>query len=54
MNNLYEQDNLKIFNADCMEVMKNYPDKYFDLCVVDPPYGIGAIRLTTPIKVKRI
>lgn len=27
------------FNEDCMEVMKRYPDKYFDLAVVDPPYG---------------
>lgn len=26
---------------DCMEGMKQYPDKYFDLAVVDPPYGIN-------------
>lgn len=26
-------------NADCMEVMKNYPDNFFDLAIVDPPYG---------------
>jgi site-specific DNA-methyltransferase (adenine-specific) len=26
---------------DCMEGMKQYPDKYFDLAIVDPPYGIG-------------
>jgi len=31
----------KVFNEDCMEVMARYPDKYFDLAVVDPPYGIG-------------
>jgi len=30
------------FNADCMEIMSRYPDRYFDLAVVDPPYGIGA------------
>ena len=29
------------FNEDCMIVMARYPDKYFDLAVVDPPYGIG-------------
>jgi len=29
-------------NCDCMEFMKDMPDKYFDLCIVDPPYGIGA------------
>ena len=26
---------------DCMELMARYPDKYFDLAIVDPPYGIG-------------
>lgn len=36
----YEQDNIKLYNADCMTIMKEYPDKYFDLAVVDPPYGI--------------
>ena len=33
---------LSLFHADCMEIMKQYPDKYFDLAIVDPPYGIGA------------
>ena len=28
---------------DCMEGMKTFPDKYFDLAIVDPPYGIGLI-----------
>ena len=37
----YKQDNLTIHNADCMEVMSKYEDNYFDLAVVDPPYGIG-------------
>ena len=23
-----------------MDIMKQYPDKYFDLAIVDPPYGI--------------
>lgn len=30
-----------VYNIDCMEGMKQYPDKYFDLAVVDPPYGIA-------------
>jgi len=25
---------------DCMEFMKDVPDKFYDLAVVDPPYGI--------------
>jgi len=29
------------YNEDCMELMKRYPDNYFDLAVVDPPYGIN-------------
>lgn len=29
-------------NIDCMEGMRRYPDKYFDLAVCDPPYGINA------------
>ena len=30
-----------IYNMDCMEGMKLFPDKYFELAIVDPPYGIG-------------
>lgn len=36
-----EIDKFTFFNADNMEIMKQYADKYFDLCIVDPPYGIG-------------
>ena len=32
--------NATIINIDCMEYMKTLPDKFFDLAVVDPPYGI--------------
>ena len=31
----------QVYNEDCVTGMKHYPDKYFDLAVVDPPYGIG-------------
>ena len=30
------------YNRDCLEAMKEYPDKYFDLAIVDPPYGDGS------------
>ena len=30
----------KIIHADCMDIMKDIPDKYFELAIVDPPYGI--------------
>ena len=29
----------RIYNMDCMEAMKQIPDKYFELAIVDPPYG---------------
>ena len=29
------------YNMDCMEGMKQFPDKYFELAIVDPPYGIN-------------
>lgn len=31
---------INITNEDNMELMARYPDKYFDLAIVDPPYGI--------------
>ncbi len=31
-----------VYLMDCIAGMKEYPDKWFDLAVVDPPYGIGA------------
>jgi len=30
----------KLYLMDCMEGMKQFPDKYFELAIVDPPYGI--------------
>ena len=32
---------IEYFNEDCMVGMARYPDKYFELAIVDPPYGIG-------------
>lgn len=34
----------EVYNEDNMIGMPRYPDKFFDLAVVDPPYGIGAIK----------
>lgn len=31
----------EFYNCDCMVKMKEYPDKFFDLAIIDPPYGIG-------------
>ena len=32
---------IEYFNEDCMVGMARYPDKHFELAIVDPPYGIG-------------
>lgn len=32
---------VELLNIDCIEYMKDIPDKFFDLAIVDPPYGIG-------------
>lgn len=31
----------EVYNADCLEYMRSLPDKYFNLCIADPPYGIN-------------
>lgn len=31
-----------IYHRDCMEAMREFPDNFFELAIVDPPYGIGA------------
>ena len=28
------------YRMDCMDALKEFPDKFFDLAIVDPPYGI--------------
>jgi len=33
--------NITLYNTDCMEIMKTFSDKQFDLAIVDPPYGIN-------------
>ena len=33
---------IEMYNEDCMELMKRYPDNHFELAIVDPPYGIDA------------
>ena len=43
-------DKIELYNCDNMELMAKYPDGYFDLAIVDPPYGLerlqkGSLRL---------
>ena len=41
-----KENMLTVTNEDNMELMARYPDNYFDLAIVDPPYGIGANKMT--------
>lgn len=38
---MIEQYINKIINADCMDILKQLPDKCIDLVLTDPPYGSG-------------
>lgn len=33
--------NITLYNADCMELLREMPDNAYDLAIVDPPYGLG-------------
>jgi site-specific DNA-methyltransferase (adenine-specific) len=35
----------KVYLEDCIEALKRFSDGYFDIAVVDPPYGIGANKM---------
>ena len=43
---------LHLHRMDCMELMARYPDKHFDLAIVDPPYGIGECGATNKTRGK--
>lgn len=42
-------DKITITNEDNMELMARYPDKYFELAIVDPPYGINLANMNMGI-----
>ena len=39
--------NATLYLADCMDIMRDMPDKAFDLAIVDPPYGINFAKTHT-------
>ena len=41
-----------LYNMDCMVALKEYPDNYFDLAIVDPPYGdaVGVVQRNGEIR----
>ena len=44
----YPEDYIgQVIQGDCLEFMKLLPDKSIDLCLTDPPYGIGVVNKQT-------
>ena len=39
--------NSGIYNMDCMVAMKEFPDNFFELAIVDPPYGLGKVNFVS-------
>ena len=42
INKCYSNDFMELYHCDCMELLRQTPDNYYSLALVDPPYGIGA------------
>ena len=40
INKCYSNDFMELYHCDCMELLKQTPDNYYSLALVDPPYGI--------------
>jgi len=38
----------EVYLEDCVKALKRYPDKHFDLAIVDPPYGLGLGTVSIP------
>ena len=39
-------DKIAVYNCDCMDLLKQTPDNYYELSIVDPPYGINVTKMT--------
>ena len=50
----YEQDGITIYHADCRDVLPTLEPGSIDLVLTDPPYGIGAHRMTLGNGITRI
>lgn len=42
----------KVHLMDCMDGMKDIPDKFFELAIVDPPYGVGSVTYMPSTRVR--
>ncbi len=37
----YDKDEITLYCGDSLEIMKEFPDKIFDITITDPPYGMN-------------
>lgn len=51
-NGVMRSGKIALYNMDCMELLRQTPDKYYSLCVVDPPYGINWMAQTKTVNTK--
>ena len=40
----YQTDNGILYKGDCLEILKEFPEKSIDLVLTDPPYGTNSVR----------
>jgi DNA modification methylase len=40
MTDILQGEKYRLYQGDCLEVMKQFPDGCFDAVITDPPYGI--------------
>lgn len=45
---------MELLNGDCLELMKNIPDKSIDMVLCDPPYGTTACKWDIPLPLKQL
>ena len=46
--NEFHSGNIHMYCGDCMDLMRQTPDKHFSLACVDPPYGLGLKTVSRP------
>lgn len=37
----YKQDRFILYLGDCLEILKQFPENYFDMIFADPPYNLS-------------
>ena len=46
-------DKSGFYNRDCMDAMREFPDKFFSLCICDPPYSVNRFKNNQPTRLNK-